>query len=268
MRLHPPMPSGPLQSGEPAADGAVRLNRYLARAGVASRRASDELIRNGTVRVNGEVVSTPGVTVRPGIDRVEVDGRPALVPEGFEYVVLHKPVGCLVTRSDPGGRHTVYECVPGLRAGTVAVGRLDLDTTGLLLLTDDGELAFRLMHPRFGMGKRYEAVVLGRPDDEALDPLRRGVILDDGPTAPAVVELVRSWDTDHGWRSLVALEIHEGRKRQVRRMLRAVGHPVRELKRVAFAGMALDLPEPGQWRRLAPDEARSLRQRAGLPESG
>jgi 23S rRNA pseudouridine2605 synthase len=244
----------------------VRLNRFMARAGIASRRASDELIRAGAVRVNGKVIQEPGLSVRPGLDHVEVEGRTARVPEDYEYIVLHKPLGCLVTKSDPQGRPLVYACVPGLRAGTVAVGRLDMDTTGLLLLTDDGELAFRLLHPRFGLWKRYEAVVLGRPNETALTCLRHGIQLDDGMTAPARVEVVETWPVEHGCRSLVSLEIHEGRKRQVRRMLRVVGHPVRQLRRVAFAGMVLDLPEPGQWRRLRADEVVALRRRAGLDQ--
>jgi 23S rRNA pseudouridine2605 synthase len=243
----------------------MRLNRFLARAGVASRRGSDELIQSGAVRVNGEVAADPGRQILIGQDRIEVGSRPVVLPERFEYIALHKPAGCLVTRRDPQARPTVFERIPGLHPGTVAVGRLDLDTTGLLLLTDDGELAFRLMHPRFGIDKRYEVVVRGRPAEAALDRLRRGVELEDGVTAPAQVEVQRVAAAAWGVETQLTIAIHEGRKRQIRRMFRTVGHPVRALKRVVFAGLELDLPGPGQWRRLTAEEVRQLRDRAGLP---
>jgi pseudouridine synthase len=238
----------------------MRLNRYLARAGVASRRKSDELILGGAVRVNGEAATEPGRTVMVGDDRVEVGGKQVWLPEGYEYILLHKQRGCLVTRRDTHGRPTVFDQIEALRPGTVAVGRLDQDTTGVLLLTDDGELAFRLLHPSHRVEKRYEALVAGKPDATDLLALRQGVDLEDGPTAPAQVRL-RGGD-EHEVRLEIC--IHEGRKRQVRRMCAAVGHPVRRLKRITFAGLGLGHLRPGQWRRLTPGEVRALRVRAGL----
>ncbi|MEW6755110.1 MAG: pseudouridine synthase [Candidatus Latescibacterota bacterium] len=251
----------------PAAEG-MRLNRFLARAGVASRRQADALIASGAVAVNGQVVADKGRVVRPRVDRVTCQGVAAQLPAALEYIAFHKPVDSLVTRRDPGGRTTVFDHLPQRHAGTVAVGRLDRDTTGLLLLTDDGELAYRLMHPRFEVDKRYAAWVVGRPSAAALGHLRRGMELDDGPTAPAEVKVLGTRQTACGPETQLALCIHEGRKRQVRRMLRAVGHPVRSLARTAFAGIELDLPDPGQWRYLTAAEVRSLRGRVGLEDAG
>jgi len=242
----------------------MRLNRFLARAGVASRRKSDELIRGGKVRVNGETILEPWHSVELAGDRVEVQDRRVFLPAVYEYIAYHKPAGTLVTRRDTRGRSTVFDQFSDLHPGTVAVGRLDRDTTGLLLLTDDGELAFRLMHPRFVVDKLYEAVVRGRPDDATLGQLRDGIELDDGMTAPARVEIQESRRAARDVETRLSICIHEGRKRQIRRMFGAVGHPVRALKRVAFAGLELDLPEPGQWRYLTPAEVAALRSQVGL----
>lgn len=242
----------------------MRLNRFLARCGVASRRKSDELILGGAVRVNGQVAAEPGRCVAPEQDVVEVGGRRLGLPEEFEYILFHKPRGCLVTRRDTHARPTVFDQVAPLRPGTVAVGRLDQDTTGVLLLTDDGELAFGLLHPRGQVEKRYEAVVEGRPAAAALESLRRGVELEDGPTAPARVRL-RATDERE---ARLEIGICEGRKRQIKRMCAAVGHRVKRLKRVSFAGLGLGRLRPGQWRQLTPGEVRSLRARAGLDEAG
>jgi 23S rRNA pseudouridine2605 synthase len=226
----------------------VRLNAYLARAGVASRRKADELIKAGRVRVNGE----PGqlnTFVGRG-DRVEVDGR-AVTPQRLAYVLLHKPAGVVTTASDPQGRPTVVELVPH-EVRIVPVGRLDGETTGALLLTNDGELAHRLAHPRYEVEKVYEAEVEGEPSDEALRRLAEGVELEDGLTAPAEVRRLG--------RSLVELSIHEGRNRQVRRMLEAVGHPVRRLHRSRYGGLTVDGLAPGEWRELHDDEVSALRR--------
>src|SRR6266516_3363368 len=228
---------------------AMRLNAYLARAGVASRRGADELIKAGRVRVNGE----PGVLntfVEPG-DRVELDGR-ELVPQRLAYVLLHKPAGVVTTARDPHGRPTVVDLVPH-EPRVVPVGRLDADTTGALLLTNDGPLAHRLAHPRYEVEKVYEAEVEGHPDDEALRRLEEGVELEDGRTAPARVRALGP--------SLVELAIHEGRKHQVKRMLAAVGHPVSRLHRSRYAGLTLEGLEPGAWRELEPSERDQLRTR-------
>lgn len=226
----------------------MRLNAYLARAGIASRRGSDELIKAGRVTVKGK----PGelnTYVDPG-DRVEVDGEPVSTQQ-LTYVLLNKPPGTVTTARDPQGRPTVVQLVADVRERIVPVGRLDADTTGALLLTNDGALAHRLAHPRFGVDKVYEVDVEGEPDDEALRRLAEGVELDDGTTAPAQARRLAA--------SKLELTLHEGRKHQVKRMCEAVGHPVRRLHRVAYAGLRVEGLEPGRWRELEPSEVKRLR---------
>jgi len=225
----------------------VRLNAYLARTGVASRRGADELIKAGRVSVNGE----PGqlnTFVQRG-DRVEMDGKPVSAQK-LTYVLLHKPAGTVTTARDPQGRPTVVELVD-VPERIVPVGRLDADTTGALLLTNDGPLAHRLAHPRYGVAKVYEVEVEGGPSDEAIRTLEDGVELEDGPTSPAAARLVAA--------STIELTLHEGRKHQVKRMCAAVGHPVLRLHRSAYAGLKLEGLEPGQWRELEPGEVAELR---------
>jgi 23S rRNA pseudouridine2605 synthase len=225
----------------------VRLNAYLARAGVASRRRADELIKAGRVLVNGE----PGRlnTFVGAEDSVQVDGR-TVAPQRLAYLLLNKPSGVVTTARDPQGRPTVVDLVPA-EPRVVPVGRLDADTTGALLLTNDGELAHRLAHPRYEVEKVYEAEVEGRPDDDALRRLRDGVTLDDGAAAPARVRRLGA--------SRVELAIHEGRKHQVKRMLEAVGHPVRRLHRSRYAELDVTGLEPGSWRALSTEEVAGLR---------
>ena len=230
----------------------MRLNAYLARAGVASRRKADELIKAGRVRVNGE----PGQlnTFVQSTDRVEVDGE-VVAKQQLAHLLLYKPAGVVTTARDPQGRRTVVDLVPR-EPRVVPVGRLDADTTGALLLTNDGELAHRLAHPSYGVEKTYVVDVEGEPSDEAIARLARGVELEDGVTAPARALRLG--------RRRVELTIHEGRKRQVRRMLEAVGHPVTRLHRSVYAGLTLDGLEPGAWRELEPSEIERLRAtRAG-----
>jgi 23S rRNA pseudouridine2605 synthase len=226
----------------------VRLNAFLARAGVASRRGADELIKAGRVTVNGE----PGQlnTFVQSRDRVRVDGE-LVALQRLTYLLLNKPAGVVTTARDPQRRRTVVELVPP-EPRVVPVGRLDADTTGALLLTNDGQLAHRLAHPRYGVEKVYEAEVEGAPNDEVLAALAGGVELEDGRTAPA---RVRRLTPDR-----IELAIHEGRNRQVRRMLEAVGHPVRALHRSAYAGLTLEGLEPGAWRELEPSEVDDLRR--------
>jgi 23S rRNA pseudouridine2605 synthase len=228
----------------------VRLNAYLARAGVASRRKADELIKAGRVTVNGEAGELNTFVAKH--DRVELDGQP-VARQRLAYVLLHKPVGVVTTASDPQGRPTVVELVSEHEVRLVPVGRLDADTTGALLLTNDGELAHRLAHPRYEVEKVYEAQVEGQPSDEALARLEQGVELDDGPTAPAKTRRLGP--------SVVEVSIHEGRKHQVKRMLAAVGHPVRSLHRSRYGGLTLEGLEPGAWRELEPSERDQLRMR-------
>jgi len=234
----------------------MRLNAYLARAGVASRRGADELIRTGRVRVNGE----PGElnTFVGANDVVELDGE-RLRPQALAYVLLHKPAGVVTTARDPQGRRTVVDLVDH-PARVVPVGRLDADTTGALLLTNDGPLAHRLAHPRYGVEKVYEAEVEGEPSDDTLQSLREGIELDDGPTAPAKARRLGP--------GRVELTLHEGRKHQVKRMLAAVGHPVTRLHRSAYAGLTLEGLEPGAWRGLEPSETAKLRTMLRAPEPG
>jgi 23S rRNA pseudouridine2605 synthase len=224
----------------------LRLNAYLARAGVASRRGADELIKAGRVTVNGEQGQL-NTFVEPH-DRVAVDGE-AVSAQKLGYVLLHKPAGVVTTARDPQGRPTVVELVE-VPERVVPVGRLDADTTGALLLTNDGPLAHRLAHPRYGVEKVYVADVDGEPDGAALQVLAEGVELEDGMTAPATVRCLAP--------SRIELVLHEGRNRQVRRMLEAVGHPVRRLHRSAYAGLTLEGLEPGAWRELEPSEVKRL----------
>ncbi len=230
----------------------MRLNAYLARAGVASRRGADELIKSGRVTVNGE----PGQlnTFVEGKARVEVDGRP-VAPQQLAYVLLHKPAGVVTTARDPQGRPTVVELVEHA-SRVVPVGRLDADTTGALLLTNDGELAHRLAHPRYGVEKTYEVDVEGEPSDALLQTLAEGVDLEDGRTAPARARRLGP--------STIELVLHEGRKHQVKRMLAAVGHPVERLRRGRYADLGLEGLEPGEWRELEPGEVARLQSLVGL----
>jgi 23S rRNA pseudouridine2605 synthase len=225
----------------------MRLNAWLARAGVASRRGADELIKAGRVQVNGE----PGRlnTFVGSRDEVTLDGR-RLELQRLAYVLLHKPAGVVTTARDPQGRRTVVDLVDH-PARVVPVGRLDADTTGALLLTNDGELAHRLAHPRYEVDKVYEATVDGDPSDDALRALERGVELDDGPTAPAGARRLG--------RARIELTIHEGRTHQVKRMLEAVGHPVRRLHRSRYGHLSLAGLRAGEWRELTRTEVEELR---------
>jgi 23S rRNA pseudouridine2605 synthase len=234
----------------------VRLAKYLAHAGVASRRSAEQLVFGGRVRVAGEEVRDPARDVGDS-DEITVDGRRVGGGRPAARVVyaVHKPPGVVSTAHDPQGRRTVVSLVP-TEERLYPVGRLDADTTGLILLTNDGDLAYRLTHPSFEVPKRYRATVRRPPvGRRALDALRTGVVLDDGPTAPA---LVRRLAPD-----VVELTIHEGRKRQVRRMLDAVGHPVVSLERVGFGPLELGRLPEGAHRRLREEELRALREAPG-----
>ena len=226
----------------------MRLNAFLSRAGIASRRGADELIKAGRVRVNGTAGELN--TVVGARDVVEVDGRP-VARQPLVHVLLHKPAGVVTTARDPQGRPTVVDLVPHA-VRVVPVGRLDTETTGALLLMNDGPLAHRLAHPRYGVEKTYVAEVDGTPSDETIRHLADGVELEDGRTAPARVRRLGP--------SRLELVLHEGRNRQVRRMCEAVGHPVQRLHRSRYAGIDLDGLEPGQWRELTRSEAEGLRR--------
>lgn len=234
-------------------DDRVRLQKFLASAGLASRRRCEELIAEGRVKVNGAVVTRLGTRVDPSADVIEVDGKRLLpAPEKF-YVMLNKPKGYVTTARDELGRRTVLDLVSGLKSRLFPVGRLDMETEGLLILTNDGEFANLLMHPSHEVWKTYVAVVRGYISKEAVNALRRGIVLEDGPTAPAKVRLLKSDD-----RSVVELSIREGRKRQVRRMFAALGYGVEDLKRISYGPIRLgDLPK-GRWRLLSKAEVEKL----------
>lgn len=235
-----------------------RLQKVLARVGMGSRRLCEELIEDGRVTVNGEVAEL-GRRVEADTDLVEVDGAPIGVKPGLVHYLLNKPAGVITTAADPQGRPTVIDLVPA-EPRVFAVGRLDLDTEGLLLLTNDGELANRITHPSHGVEKEYLAEVQGRPSRATLRNLREGIELDDGPTAPAQAVLVAP--------TLIRLTIHEGRNRQVRRMLDAVGHPVERLIRTRIGPIADRRLAPGTWRDLTTDELRSVERAVSTPSPG
>jgi 23S rRNA pseudouridine2605 synthase len=229
----------------------MRLAKYLAHAGVASRRAAETLIAAGRVSVGGEVVTDPATDVEDS-SGVSVDGRPLEGPEPRISYALNKPLGVISSASDTHGRPTVVELVPAQGLRLYPVGRLDADSSGLILLTNDGELANRLTHPSFQVAKIYRARLGGGPvSDEALELLRSGVDLEDGPTAPARVRRVRG--------NIIEISIREGRNRQVRRMCLAVQHPVLELRRTGFGPLRLDGLRDGEYRRLSSAEAGRLR---------
>ncbi len=235
-----------------------RLQKILARAGVASRRASEELIKAGRVTVDGRVVRELGARAAPG-QEVRVDGRPIAGAERRVYIMYNKPPGVVSTAVDPHGRPTVVEAVAAPER-VYPVGRLDQDSEGLILLTNDGELAYRLTHPRFELERVYRVLVEGRPSPEALAKLRTGVELDGKVSAPARVRVLDSRDSN----TELEIAIREGRKRQVRRMAQAVGHPVVRLTRIRVGPLNLGSLPPGRHRLLRPEEVRALYHAVGL----
>jgi pseudouridine synthase len=232
-----------------------RLQKYLASCGIASRRAAEQLISAGRVSVNGQVVAELGTRVEPSVDRVEVDGRPVAPPPAKVYLAVNKPPGIVTTTSDPRGRPTVLDLVPRL-GRLFPAGRLDADSEGLLLLTNDGELANRVMHPRYGCEKEYRALVRGTPSAQALEQLRSGIELAEGRTAPARVAVDGPAEGGSYW---LRVMLREGRKRQVRRMLAAVGLPVERLQRVRIGPLELGSLPPGRSRPLGRSEVAALR---------
>jgi len=238
---------------------AERLQKLLSMAGVASRRLSEDLIRQGRVTVNGAVITELGTKADPERDEVRVDGRRVRPQRRMRYILLNKPRGYVTTRHDPQGRPTVMDLLKSVHEYVYPVGRLDYDSEGLLLLTNDGDLAARLTHPRHEVERVYEARVRGVPDSHALDRLARGVVIDDRRTAPARVELLETREDQ----AIVHIALHEGRQRQVRHMFEAVGHPVIRLRRVRLGPIADDNLTTGYWRELTPREIARLRRAAG-----
>jgi pseudouridine synthase len=239
----------------------IRLNRLLARAGLTSRRGGDRLILDGRVAVNGETVTSPGILVDPAVDRVEVDGRPLPDSEPYRYVLLHKPRGYVTTLRDPRGRPVVAELLRGAGVRLYPVGRLDTDVEGVLLLTNDGPLTHRLLHPRYAVPRVYEATVAGSVTPRALPRWRAGVTLDDGPARPTAVALLHR----DGATTTLALTFTEGRKHEVKRYCAALGHPVRRLRRVAFGPLVLGDLAVGRARPLTRHELARLRAAVARP---
>ncbi|HXZ05907.1 MAG TPA: pseudouridine synthase [Ktedonobacteraceae bacterium] len=244
-----------------AQNSGERLSRFLARAGIASRRHAEKLIAAGRVQVNGVTVTTQGTRIHPDTDIVLVDNKPVRATSKYVYMLLHKPVGYVTTTRDPHGRPTVLDLLPAeLRALRVyPAGRLDIDTSGLLLLTNDGDFALHITHPRYSMEKHYQVLVQGCPSESSLITLRSGIRISEDQgrshkTAPAQVNLLRKAGPDC-WLSLT---IHEGRRRQVRRMLAAAGYPVLELSRVGIGPLALGNLPLGKWRYLTSEEVKLL----------
>lgn len=236
-----------------------RLHKFLARAGVASRRQGEILIREGRVKVDGLVVDTVGVCIDPEKVQVTVDGRPVLPPAQVRTVMLHKPAGYVSTMADPQGRRKVTDLLAGQEERLFPIGRLDYDATGLLLLTNDGELANRLMHPRYKVPKTYRVTVAGQFDQAARKRLLAGVVLDGRPTIPVQVQVLKISPD----RSVLEMTIREGRYHQVKRMCTQVGHPVLKLKRIAYGPLRLGRLGPGAWRDLSREELHDLEGAAG-----
>jgi pseudouridine synthase len=229
-----------------------RLQKILSQAGIASRRASEQLMLEGRVTVNGETMRELGTKADPARDDIRVDGRRIKIAEHHVYVLLNKPRGYVTTRSDPQKRPTVIDLLKGVREYIYPVGRLDYDSEGLLILTNDGDLAARLTHPRHGVPRVYEARVLGEPDAHDLSRLSKGVSIDGRRTEPASVVLLGP--------GRLRITVHEGRNRQVRKMCEAIGHPVEKLRRVSIGPIRDPKLKLGYWRELSPKEVESLRR--------
>ncbi|WP_028309529.1 pseudouridine synthase [Desulfitibacter alkalitolerans] len=233
-----------------------RLQKFLAAAGIASRRKSEELIQQGRVKVNGQVVTTLGAKIDPSRDRIHIDGKPLDTKEEPVYILLNKPKGYISTVRDTHGRKTVMDLIPKHMGRLYPVGRLDSQTTGLLLLTNDGELTYKLTHPKHEFSKTYRTLVKGKITHEAINQLEQGIPLEDGLTAPAIVNVLEIKDG----KSLVEITIHEGKNRQVRRMFQAVGFPVQNLKRISFGFLNLKGVSPGKFRMLTSYEINNLKR--------
>lgn len=231
----------------------IRLQKFLAQCGIASRRKAEEYILQGRVRVNGNVVTELGVKVSP-YDHVEVDGKPVRPEKKKIYIMMHKPRGYVTTVRDPEGRKTVLDLLYGVEERVYPVGRLDYDTSGLLLLTNDGDFANLLMHPRNEILKVYIATVKGKPSEKALERLRNGIEIDGYVTAPAYVKVLNVYEN----KTKLEITIHEGRNRQIRKMCEKVGHPVVRLKRIAYGTLELGDLKPGEWRYLDENEVKQL----------
>jgi 23S rRNA pseudouridine2605 synthase len=232
----------------------VRLQKYIAGCGIASRRKAEEIIAQGRITVDGQVVTAMGTQVNPSLQEIRLDGNVVSPQNDFLYVLLNKPQGYVTTLSDPQGRPIVTSLLQGINARLFPVGRLDLDTEGALILTNDGELAQQIQHPSYEVTKTYEAQVLGLPSEKILHKLEHGILLEGKKTAPAQILV-----TAHQTRTTsIRITIHEGRKRQVRKMFQAVGHPVFHLKRIAYGNLFLEGLLTGKYRILTSDDLKKI----------
>jgi 23S rRNA pseudouridine2605 synthase len=232
----------------------IRLQKYLAKCGIASRRKAETLIAEGRIMVDGKIVNTMGAKVNPDKQRILFDGKPVSIEKEKIYYLLNKPKGYVTTVSDPQGRPIVTDLIKDISERIFPVGRLDFDTEGALLLTNDGDLAQKMQHPSFGVTKTYEALVIGKPQQKKLDILKKGILLEDRMTSPAAVEVIKQFNTS----TLVRITIHEGRKRQVRKMFAAIGHPVNSLKRTAYGKLYLKNLPQGSYRRLNKEDLKNI----------
>ena len=242
---------------------AERLQKIIARAGIASRRAAEEMILNGRVTVDGQTITELGGKYDSSRHKICVDGKPLNFAEKKVYYLLNKPKGYLSTAKDERGRRTVLDLLPEVSERVYPLGRLDNNTEGLLLISNDGDLMNGLLHPRYKVNKTYVARVAGIPTEKSLDKLRQGIKLEDGMTAPAVVKMLETSDSE----AKVEITIHEGRNRQVRRMFTAIGCDVLALKRVKFAGLTLKGVKRGHYRPLTDEEITELYKIAGIKQS-
>ncbi|HHY70599.1 MAG TPA: rRNA pseudouridine synthase [Thermoanaerobacterales bacterium] len=233
----------------------MRLQKYLSRAGVASRRKSEDLILQGRVKVNGKVVNKLGAKVDPDEDRIEVDGKIRQIKKHYIYIIMNKPKGILTTVKDQFGRPTVIDLLKGVNERVFPVGRLDKDTEGLLLLTNDGEVTYKLTHPKYEIAKAYVAQIRGVVSNEDIKTLEQGVILEDGITSPAKVKILKNLHDS----TIIEIKIHEGRNRQIRRMCYAICHPVIYLQRTRIGKLSLKDLKIGKWRYLNPKEIKYIR---------
>jgi len=234
----------------------IRLQKYLSQAGIASRRASEALILEGRVKVNGVIIKELGTKVNPQSDIIEVDGKVCNIKDDFVYIILNKPKGVITSVKDPFGRPTVLDLLKGVNKKVFPVGRLDKDTEGLLLLTNDGDLAYRITHPKYKVEKTYVAHVKGDINPKDIKVLQNGIMLEDGLTSPAKVKIIKKFGTS----TIIELKIHEGRKRQIRRMCETIGHPVISLKRTREGILSLKGLKVGEWRYLNNREINYLKK--------
>jgi len=237
----------------------IRLQKYLAQAGIASRRASENLILQGRIKVNGITVKELGTKVNPESDIIKVDGKICNIKHHFIYILLNKPKGVLTSVKDPFGRPTVLQLLKGVKERVFPVGRLDKDTEGLLLLTNDGDITYKLTHPKFKVSKTYIAHINGVISQNKIRALERGIMLEDGLTSPAKIKIIKISDNS----TIIELKIYEGKKRQIRRMCAAIGHPVISLKRTQIGKLSLKSLRVGQWKYLNQEEINYLKELKG-----